>query len=370
MDETVYDGNTQYMAYTIYDGEMSDEDPIEQIPRGIALAWGVAATPQRGPKREMSVERIVEAAIEIADQDGIQAVSMSAVAKRLGYTPMSLYRYVSAKDDLLLLMQEEATGLPPEDDDPALPWRERLLELYRAQTRIYAEQPWLLALPIQGSPITPNSSAWLEAGLAALRATELTQDEKIAASLLVTGAARWKGTILAGYREKSRSTGLSAAEVSDRESRLFDAVITSDGYPALREAIDAGVFTSEADPFDFGLERSLDGLAAFIDRVGRERGAHEAEEANAEARNGSASGQLDCGASGAQSPQGEAGDAVRSGEGGQSADLAEEDPEVLADKRYREARKAVRQAQKILAEARKRERQTLREARERAEKNR
>ena len=61
-----------------------------------------ASPPTRsaGPKREMSVEKIVEAAVEIADAEGLGAVSMAAVAARLGYTPMSLYRYVSAKDDL------------------------------------------------------------------------------------------------------------------------------------------------------------------------------------------------------------------------------------------------------------------------------
>lgn len=68
------------------------EDVEPELPRGIALAWGVAANPQRGPKREMSVERIVEAAVEIADADGLGAVSMAAVAARLGFTPMSLYR--------------------------------------------------------------------------------------------------------------------------------------------------------------------------------------------------------------------------------------------------------------------------------------
>ena len=54
------------------------------LPRGIALAWGVAANPQRGPKREMSVESIVEAAVELADAEGLGAVSMAAVAARLG----------------------------------------------------------------------------------------------------------------------------------------------------------------------------------------------------------------------------------------------------------------------------------------------
>ena len=124
---------------------MSTDDPIEQLPSGIALAWGVAATPQRGPKREMSVEKIVDAAIELADREGIQAVSMSAVAKRLGYTPMSLYRYVSSKDDLLLLMQEEATGLPPEAGEDSPGWRTRLRELYEAASQVYVSQPWLLS---------------------------------------------------------------------------------------------------------------------------------------------------------------------------------------------------------------------------------
>lgn len=332
---------------------MSTDDPIEQLPSGIALAWGVAATPQRGPKREMSVEKIVDAAIELADREGIQAVSMSAVAKRLGYTPMSLYRYVSSKDDLLLLMQEEATGLPPEAGEESPGWRTRLRELYEAASQVYVSQPWLLSLPITGSPITPNSSAWLEAGLAALAETCLTQDERIAASLLVTGAARWKGLVMAGYEEESRTSGLSAEEVAAREARLFDAVITVDGYPSLRRAIDAGVFTSESDPFDFGFERGLDGLEAYIDRVARERSGAltdpPAEDPASQVGRGSGSSPDDA---------------------EDSSVISDDDPDVVADKKFREAQKAVKQAQKVLAEARKRERQTLREAKERVAKRR
>ena len=62
-----------------------DEIPSEvDLPRAVALAWGVAANPQRGPKRELSIERIVDAAIAIADEDGLAAVSMSSVAAALG----------------------------------------------------------------------------------------------------------------------------------------------------------------------------------------------------------------------------------------------------------------------------------------------
>src|SRR6478752_7001251 len=139
-----------------------DEEDAD-LPRGIALAWGVAANPQRGPKREMSVERIVEAAVELADAEGLGAVSMAAVAARLGYTPMSLYRYVSAKDDLVLLMQEEATGLPPATVAEHDTWRGRLEALYGELVQGYLRHPWVLDVPINGSPTTPNSAAWMDA---------------------------------------------------------------------------------------------------------------------------------------------------------------------------------------------------------------
>ena len=175
-----------------------------ELPRGIALAWGVAANPQRGPKREMSVERIVEAAVELADAEGIGAVSMAAVAKKLGFTPMSLYRYVSAKDDLLLLMQEEATGMPSLAYRDVEGWRAKLGVLFVEQVAIYLRHPWILALPITGSPVTPNSSHWIEAGLEAVDALSLSLDDKLSVVLAVTGAARWQGMVHAGYDAAAR----------------------------------------------------------------------------------------------------------------------------------------------------------------------
>ncbi|PRB13701.1 TetR/AcrR family transcriptional regulator [Microbacterium sp. MYb62] len=302
---------------------MTDIEPPE-LPRGIALAWGVAANPQRGPKREMSVEKIVEAAVELADTDGIGAVSMAAVAARLGFTPMSLYRYVTAKDDLLLLMQEEATGLPPESHLDVDGWRGRLLALYEAQVVLYLRHPWMLSLPITGSPITPNSSAWLDAGLAALEGTPLTAEERMAVALAVTGHARWCGIVQAGYTEQSRGSGLTPAEVAAREAALFDRVITAEEFPALRRAIEDDVFLSEADPFRFAVERTLDGVTAYI--AGLDRG-----DAHAEV-----------------------------------TEWIDLDPaEVAGDRRLKEAQKAVREAEKALRAAHKIERQALREARER-----
>jgi len=302
---------------------MSSPEPDPELPRGVALAWGVAVSPQRGPKREMSVERIVEAAVEIADAEGLAAVSMAAVAARLGFTPMSLYRYVSAKDDLILLMQEAATGLPSDEATRTGDWRERLTALYREQLHRFLEHPWVLDIPISGSPATPNSAAWMDAGLRALAETPLTYDERLGVMLMVTGYSRWAGTVMAGYARTQRDEGLDDADIVRREDAMFRMLITADAYPDLRAAIEAGVFLDESDPFWFGLQRSLDGVAAYLTAVGEGR-------------------------RGAPEPW-----------------LAADDVDIAEDKRFREARKAVRDAEKMLRDARRAERQAAREARER-----
>ena len=302
---------------------MTDTPDIE-LPRHVALAWGVAADPQRGPKREMSVEKIVDAAVQIADADGLAAVSMAAVATRLGYTPMSLYRYVSAKDDLTMLMQESATGLPPESVRDQAGWRARLEALFRAQVQIFLAHPWILDIPITGTPMTPNAAAFMDAMLEALEETPLREEERLAVALLVTGHSRWYGTILAGYAASTRAGDATVAQIAARESAIFEALITADEYPALRRAVDAGVFRSQADPFEFGLQRMLDGVGGYIDRLA---------------------------AGGSPAPP--------------SDWLALDDADIARDKRYREARKSVREAEKALREARKTARETSREARER-----
>lgn len=293
------------------------------LPRGLALAWGVAAAPQRGPKREMSVERIVEAAVELADAEGLTAVSMAAVAARLGYTPMSLYRYVTAKDDLILLMQEEATGLPPEEVRTAAHWREGLELLARAQVQAYLRHPWVLDIPISGSPTTPNSSAWMDAGLHVLAATPLEPAERLAVLLMVTGHSRWTGIVMAGYARTQRETGATSEQVTVQEDGLYRSLITADAYPDLRAAIDAGVFLDEGDPFAFALQRSLDGVEAYI--AGRAQGAPR----HSTPWEGAA------------------------------------DPDISGDRKHREAQKRVREAERALGEARRAARQTAREARER-----
>ncbi|WP_350347148.1 TetR/AcrR family transcriptional regulator [Agromyces sp. G08B096] len=293
-----------------------------ELPRGVALAWGVSANPQRGPKRELSIERIVEAAMEIADAEGLGAVSMSRVAQSLGYTTMSLYRYVTAKDDLLTLMQEYGVGLPPEPDpELADDWRAGIRAIARAQLDRYVEHPWLLDIPIDGTPVTPNNLAWMDATLHLLAPLPVSEDERIAVTLLITGQVRWQGIVERSYATAAASQGVEPQAIDDARDDLLAVLVSAEEFPALRRAVDAGVFRVGEDPFAFGFERLLDGVEGFV----RARAA---------------------------------------GEPVAVAPAAEPEPaEVQADKRVREARKATREAEKRLRDARKLERLALRDAR-------
>jgi AcrR family transcriptional regulator len=299
-----------------YDEAMDEPD----LPRGVALAWGVAANPQRGPKRELSIERIVDAAVEIADAGGLAAVSMASVSASLGFTTMSLYRYVSAKDDLVLLMGEAGYGTPPEAVREAEGWREALRVWSQAQVAVYERHPWLLDIPITGTHMTPNSLAWLDAALEVLADQPLDAEEKLSVVLAVMAQTRWRGSIERGYRDAAAAAGVPEDSIDAGASSLLRGLITAEEFPALYPLIAAGAFDpGPDDPFAFGLDRVLDGIERYI----------------------------------AQQPA----DRVRPG--WPEPDHADGDPKV------KEAAKAVREAEKSLREARKRERQARTNAGER-----
>jgi len=291
------------------------------LPRGVALAWGVAANPQRGPKRELSIERIVDAAVEIADAGGLGAVSMASVSASLGFTTMSLYRYVSAKDDLVLLMSEAGFGTPPEAVREAGDWREGLRVWSHAQIEVYELHPWLLDIPITGTPMTPNSLAWLDAALEVLKDQPLDAEEKLSVVLAVMAQTRWRGSIERGYRDAATAAGIPEDSIDAGAASLLRELITAEEFPHLHPLIEGGAFDpGPDDPFAFGLDRVLDGIDTYI--------------------------------------RAQPADRVRPG-------WADAEPGVDADPKVKEAGKGVREAQKALREARKRERQARASARER-----
>jgi AcrR family transcriptional regulator len=238
-----------------------------ELPHGLALAWGVAASPNRGPRRELSIERIVDAAIELADADGLEGVSMAKVAARLGYTTMSLYRYVTSKDDLLLLMQEQVLDVeaPPAHEPPD--WRAELREWVLFMQAVLGAHPWYLDIPVQGAPLTPNNLRIVDSGLRALRTTPLDQEEMISVILLGSNHAQ-----SAAKLERDLARAVAAAGGHDEvlggayESVLRD-LVDAERFPYLRPLVETGAYVGEGviDDAAFGLERLLDGVAAYVE---------------------------------------------------------------------------------------------------------
>ncbi|GAA3596721.1 TetR/AcrR family transcriptional regulator [Agrococcus terreus] len=228
------------------------------LPHAHAVTWGVAALPHRGPKRELSTERIVEAAIEIADADGLDAVSMGRVAAAVGFTPMSLYRYVTGKDDLLLLMYDAASEIAMPSTGEG--WRERLRDWAVFVRASYDAHPWLADLPPSSTPTTPNRLAVVEAGFIALEEVDAPDRMKLATLLLLLG-------YIGLYARASSDAG-----VDDAVRAALPELVTDERFPALAPAVRAGLFEEPvAEPesgFRFGLSRLLDGIERWIERAG------------------------------------------------------------------------------------------------------
>jgi AcrR family transcriptional regulator len=235
----------------------------QDLSPGIAAAWGVKAPPAKGPKPGLTLERIVAAAVGIADAEGLAAVSMSRVAKELRTGAMSLYRYVASKDELLALMIDAALGeVPPAPE--AGHWRPRLERWARATMEAMWRHPWAVEAPVAGPPLAPHAVAWFEDALAALDGTGLTPAEKPSVVLMLSGYVTNHVTVMRQVAQSFLAEGDAAMRgYADTLRALTDA----ERFPALHAVLDAGVF-DRADPpdqeFAFGLERILDGIEALI----------------------------------------------------------------------------------------------------------
>ena len=301
---------------------MADEVE-EALPRAVALSWGVAERPQRGPKRELSIERIIDTAVSIADHEGLGAVSMSRIATELGFTTMSLYRYVTSKDDVLALMQDAVCDVPiPAEDDRGTDWRSGLRRWSMASIEVIQAHPWFPDIPISGIPLMPNNLAVLDWGLREMRGLPLTDAEKMGTALLLSSYARAAGVVERDVRQ-SREKGAQPPQNGEALTAALAELVTPERLPDLAPLVASGGYADdedEQDDFAFGLERILDGIERYI--------------------------------------------AARAS--GEPVVASEPRPEPIPhDKAVREAAKQRREAEKALREARKREREAISRARER-----
>ncbi len=247
---------------------------VAELSRGIQAAWGRRPALTRGPKRELTLERIVAAGVDLADAEGLAGVSMSRVAAALGTGAMSLYRYVSDKDELLKLMVDAAYGPPPDTRPPAGDWRAGLTWWAGSQLDAMLRHPWAVRVPIPGPPTTPNTVSWLDQGLRCLAQTPLDETQKMSVLLLLTGYARNEATLTADL-DAAFVAGTTPQAAMSRYGRILNGLIAGGDYAGLRAVIDSGFFDAQDDPpdaeFRFGLGRILDGIERLLEVPQAER---------------------------------------------------------------------------------------------------
>lgn len=226
----------------------------------LRAAWSEAPPARQG----LSRARIVEVAIEVADAEGLAALSMAKVSGRLGVTAMALYRHVAGKDELVLLMQDAAVGQPP-----PLPvdagWRPAIERWTWAVLGRFRAHPWLLAtISMFGPPSTPHQLAWLDRGLRALASTPLTESEKLNVILLLDAH-------VFGDLQFSAFGAPTAGEPAVDFAGTLLELLDPARFPALHRAIEGGAFAERPDraatrdaAFAFGLARILDGVERFV----------------------------------------------------------------------------------------------------------
>jgi AcrR family transcriptional regulator len=229
-----------------------------ELPRALEILWRADPPTRQSPG--LSRERIIAAAVELADADGLGTLSMSRLAERLGCGTMSLYRHIANKDELLTFMLSTAPG-PPSAPTNRADWRGALADWAAGLWDVYHRHRWILQTASAGPPADPGQLAWLDAGLAALAGTGLAERDKLAAVMAVLHYVRGAAALAidVGRGDGPDYPGLLRRLVDDR-------------FPALAAAVAADAF-DDADndhlaEFRSGLAQLLDGIAARIAAVG------------------------------------------------------------------------------------------------------
>lgn len=245
----------------------------EHIPAELGRLWRVPNATRLGRPAELDVERVVRAAADLADRDGLAGVTLPKVAATLDVTKMALYRHVGSKDELFVLMGDLALGPAPKLEGAAEDWRGGLRRWAYAMRAVYAEHPWLPQLPIGGPPGGPNAIDWMDASLCVLRDTGLDWATKIGILMLVGGHVRQSGLLNQQLAAGRSSTGRNEAQTNQHYAVALAKLVDPDRFPEAAKLFAAPLFQSppeqapgaaaEAD-FELALDLILNGVAAEI----------------------------------------------------------------------------------------------------------
>ena len=229
-------------------------------PKWVRWLWEVDATEaaeewERG--KGLGIGKIVRAGIALADDEGLEGVSVRKLAQRLSVSAMAAYRHISSRDEVITAMVDVAFGPPPVLSGYSDDWAGGLRCWALAVQARYDAHPWLLDAPVHGMPTGPHRLRWLEAVLQVLAGAGLELQERLNAALLVDGHVRTVAAL-------KRSLGAAAQDMrrSGPETWLLTR-LESDGLTSMAQVLKTGVLDDEQGyELDYGLDRIIAGIEA------------------------------------------------------------------------------------------------------------
>jgi AcrR family transcriptional regulator len=242
---------------------MDDERPV--------TIWERAEHPQsllRAARGGLSHEQIARAAVEIADRDGLDAVSMRRLATHLGMATMALYRYVDTKDDIFWLMVDVTLERVPIGAEDERDWR-GVVTAHAVRSRtVILQHPWLIELAARVSTgLTPRRMAVAEDVLRSLARLGIEPDDRLTV-LTIVNSFVWgaTGTEVAQARLMQRQGWRSGDDLRSALSPQMAWLMGTGRFPTYHDTIlEAKRKDDDEWRFVFGLDCLLDGIAARLE---------------------------------------------------------------------------------------------------------
>lgn len=227
--------------------------------------WMRPERPARGPKPVYSRAQITEAAIRIADAEGLEAATMRRIAAEIGAGAMSLYRYVPSRDDLVELMADRLMGEIDVTGMPSGDWRADLTRYADGLRAMWLRHPWIATVQRSLPSFGPNQLLLIERLMGVLDVF-VPIDENLGLVAMLNSYV--EGTVreeISSAREFRRS-GLSESEWMARSYPYVDRLVKSGEYPIFTKIVMEArqPHLSRDDQFWYGLRRVLDCIAAVL----------------------------------------------------------------------------------------------------------
>lgn len=244
----------------------SEQTGSGDITRSLELLWGTKERPTRGPKPGLTLESIVEAAVVLADEKGLAALSMRNVAAQLGVGTMTLYRYVPSKTELLHLMLDHVNDPADElDEHRSKDWRSALEHIAASSWEMYVSHPWLLQVNQSRPILGPNALAGFDFSLEMLQGLGLSDQEKVSILVAIDGFITGIARQYVLQIQTEKHSGVSHEEFWEQQEPFLDKALENGAYPQVSELSEDTFSLKDEEILELGLRALLDGFELLIE---------------------------------------------------------------------------------------------------------